>query len=319
MRPNQVSSTHTTVEIHPYVQARLRALPRQDETTGILLGSSSGGVTRVTGFKRANPSSMLQAACDAGPALAGFYRLQTPGAATLRPEEEALLRMAQHTGRGLFLLVKAVEGGVEATAWTRSLGGEANMEKLSLDKDERENAPVRPPVLRVRMAEPVISRRLMAGGGILAVAAAAGTFWMQTPPPATSLALDLSVQAKNGELVAAWDQRRTPSTRLESATLSVLDGAAEKTTDLTKTYSPTGQLTLRPHANDVVVTLRVQYAGAPPVTRAATYLGFPPAPTVAAAPPAPPPPPPDAELAVLRRRNKELQDALAALRKHVFE
>ena len=255
----------------------------------------------------------------AGPALAGFYRLQTPGATTLRPEEEALLRLAQNTGRSLFLLVKAVEGRVEATAWTRDRGGEATMEQLSLDNDERTTAPVRPPVLRVRMAEPILSRRMLSVGGMMTVAAAAVTFWMHTPPPAPSLALDLTVQAKNGELVAAWDQHRTPSTRLEAATLSVLDGAAEKTTDLTKTYSPTGQLTLRPQANDVVVTLKVQYAGAPPVTRAATYLGFPPPPIVAAAPAAPAPPPPDAELAVLRKRNRELQDALAALRKHVFE
>lgn len=316
MRPNPVISTRATVEIHPYVQARLRALSRQDETSGILLGSSSDGITRVTGFKRAAPAAMFQAACDAGPALAGFYRLQTPGAVSLRPDEEALLRRAQSTGRGLFLLVKAAGDKVDAIAWTREPTGEAAIEQLSLDNPPTEPTPVRPSVVRVRMAEPVISRRLLSTGGIAVAAAAAATYWRLPPQPALGLALSLSLLARDGELVAAWEQQNTPAARLELATLAIQEGASERTTDITSTYSPHGQVTLRPRASDLVVTLRVQYAGAAAVSRSATYLGF----RQAAAPAATPPSvQPDPELAALRKRNRELQDALAALRKHVFQ
>ena len=98
LAPKQVNSTRGTVEIHPYVQGRLRALPRQDETAGILLGTSDNGVTHVTGFKRVTPSALRQAASDAGPALAGFYRLQTANSPALLPEEEELWRSAQPGG-----------------------------------------------------------------------------------------------------------------------------------------------------------------------------------------------------------------------------
>ena len=135
MPSDPVKPGRNTVEIHPYVQGKLRSIPRQEDTAGILLGTSENGVTRITGFKRVPPNALRQAADAAGPSLAGFYRLQTPNAPALQPEEEDLWRQAQPQGRSLFLLLNAVNGSAEqATAWTRDADGAPAIETVSLSR-----------------------------------------------------------------------------------------------------------------------------------------------------------------------------------------
>ena len=317
LAPKQVNSTRGTVEIHPYVQGRLRALPRQDETAGILLGTSDNGVTRVTGFKRVTPSALRQAAADAGPALAGFYRLQTANSPALLPEEEELWKAAQPGGHSLFLLVKSVDGGVEATAWTRDDGGPAVMETMSLDGEFVERRQVvNTDLPQARTARPAVLRRIVLFAAIgLVLVAGSIMLWPAKAAPLFSL----EVQSRAGELTAIWEQQNAPERKPDLATLSILDGANEQTTDLTRNYTSRGRITVKPRSRDVVFTLRVQYAGAPLLSRSATYLGF--VPAVEAAPvPAAAPAPATAvaneELDALRKRNKELEEAVAALRKH---
>lgn len=309
--PKQVKSTRGTIEIHPYVQGRLRALPRHDESAGILLGTSENGVTRVTGFKRVTPSGLRQAAFDAGPALAGFYRLQTSNAPTLCPAEEELWRQIEPEGRSLFLLVKAVSGGVEGTVLTREDSGPPAAERISLDGEfmERRRAVVPQDVLRIRLSRPTVPRRIVlytALGLVLATGFFLG--WPSKPLPVLSLA----VESRAGELTAIWEQKNAPDAQLQLATLSVMDGKDEQSMDLTRNYTPRGRITVRPRSRDVVFTLRVQYAGEPVLSRGATYLGFVPVPIAG------PTARPDAELSTLRKENKELREAIAALKKHIF-
>lgn len=308
------------MEIHPYVRGRLRALPRQDETTGILLGTSESGVTHVTGFKRVTPSGLRQAAFDAGPALAGFYRLQTTNAPTLLPEEEELWRQFQPEGRSVFLLVKAVSGGVEATAWTRENNGPPAMEEVSLEGEFTERRKDdSPPTRRQPASRPEGPWRVLSFA-LIALAAVLAGFLLRPDKPVPLLSLDL--QSAGNELTAVWEQQGAPAEKLQFATMSILDGAKERTMDLTRSYTSRGRITVRPVSSDVIVTLRVQYAGIPLLSRSATYVGF--------VPPPPPAPPTVAEPAsspivqnnndeieALRKRNKELEDAVAALRKHV--
>lgn len=307
------------------MQGRLRALPRQDETAGILLGTSENGVIRVTGFKRATPSALRQAAHEAGPALVGFYRLQTPSNPALLPEEEDLWRQTHPQGRSLFLLVKAVGGGVEATAWIREYDGEPVAETISLEGEfvERRKA-ANAEVLRVRTDRPALPWRILLYG-CLALAVVLTVALLQPGKPERALTLEL--QSHAGELTAVWDQQMAPEAELKFASLTILDGPKEQTMDLTRNYTPHGRITIRPQARDVVFTLRVQYAGEPLLSRAATYTGFvpfvaaakavpPPAPAAVAPSAAPPTNATNAELESLRKRNKELEEAVAALKKH---
>ena len=329
---NQVNYTRGTVEIHPYVQGRLRALPRQDETAGILLGNSEGGIIRITGFKRVTPSGLRQAAFEAGQAMVGFYRLQTPSNPFLMPEEEELWRQVHPEGRSLFLLVKPVGEGVETTAWTRENDGEPVAETVSLDGEfmERRKPPFPANILPAPRERPASPQRILPYAA-LALAAVLGVALLQPGKPARSLALAL--QSHNaGELTAVWEQQIAPEAELKFATLTILDGTKEQTMDLTRSYTPHGRITVRPQSRDIVFTLRVQYVGEPLLARGATYAGFvpgsappakptvqpvpEPAPAPAAAAPAPAAPASNAELETLRKRNKELEEAVTALRKH---
>lgn len=296
-----------SVEIHPYVQGKLRSIPRQEDTAGILLGTSANGVIRITGFKRVPPNALRQAADAAGPSLAGFYRLQTPNAPALQPEEEELWRQTQPQGRSLFLLLNAVNGSAEqATAWTRDADGTPAIETVSLAKTpppERTPAPSPPPApqpapppeptlvasppitasLRIRVSRYIVDRSLQArrplAVGALAFAATLAVLValrsLPDPPP-PSLSFDL--QSRPGELVAVWDHRNAPAAALASATLTVREGKTESSIDLTRGFTPSGRAIVRPRASDIVITLTLQYPGEPPLARSATYIGFSPRP-----------------------------------------
>ena len=95
--------------------------------------------------------------------------------------------------------------------------------------------------------------------------------------------------------------------------------------DLSRNYTSQGRITIRPASPDVIVTLRVQYANMPLLSRSATYVGFVPSPPLVTPPPTPEvaevpipaPVAPDAEIAALRGRNRELEKDVAALRKRM--
>jgi hypothetical protein len=302
MRPKTVNSTQSTVAIHPYVQGRLRAIPRQEESAGILLGSSENGVTHITGFKRVQPNALRQAAQAAGPALAGFFRLQTPDAPALRASEIELCRQTQP----LFLLLNAVNGAAsDALVCRPTTDGQATSEALSLMAPP---TPVTTQVPRVRTASPRLP--WLAVGLILALAGAA--YYLRTVNPPPGLALD--VQSRSGELAAIWQQSGILAQPLQSAALTIQDGESEQTMDLTPTFTAQGRAVLHPRTSTIIVTLNVQYAGGLRLSRSTTYVGF--DPVIAQ----PQPQPQDnglrAEVVNLRRRNKELLDAVTAMRKH---
>jgi len=336
MRPDPVNSTHAKVDIHPYVQGRLRALPRHDEAAGILLGTVENGVTHITGFKRAPASALRQVAEAAGDNLAGFYRLRTPNAPMLRPEEEAIWRQTQPVGPGLFLLVNAVNGAAEdAIAWTRKEDGEPSVEFVSLLTETSppltatpvpEPRAATPPAPAPAVAEPELPesprplaawKTALLASSVTAAGFCAYLFWPSTRPAT----LDIDLQSRAGELTAHWQQSGAPKGAPQAATLTIRDGGKEEVRDLLPQFTPEGRVTLRPRSADVVVTLRVQHAGQPPVVRAATYIGFAPSltPAATAPPPAAAQPAHLAEIASLRKRNKELEDAVGALRKHFHE
>jgi hypothetical protein len=219
----------------------------------------------------------------------------------LSPEEEELLRTGQEGS--LFLLVKAVSGGVEAIAWKKPENGESAAIPVSLDN--RPPEPREASVLRVRMASPKPPRGALVFAAMALVAAA----WAVIPlpqRPTPDLALEL--KSRPGELTAVWTERNVGDREMKSAAVSIQDGLQEKTLDLTRTYTPNGQLTVRPRGRDVVLTLTVDYTDGLRISRSATYVGFLPG---AAAPS-------DAELTGLRKRNKEMKAALDALKKHVL-
>ena len=303
MRPKAVNSTQNTVDIHPYVQGRLRAIPRQEESAGILLGSSENGVTHITGFKRVQPNALRQAADAAGPALAGFFRLQTPDAPTLRASEIELCRQTQP----LFLLLNAVNGAAsDALVCRPTTDGRATTEELSLTTPHKP-APVPAPHVRTASGRlPWLTLTLIA-----ASAASGAYFYLHSTKPAPELALD--VQSRSGELAATWQQTGIAAQPLQSAALTIQDGESEQTMDLTPNFTPQGRVVLRPRTSTIAVTLNVQYTGGPRLSRATTYVGF--DPVIAK-----PQPQPDtamrSEVANLRKRNKELLDAVTAMRKH---
>lgn len=293
MRPENAKSSLGTVEIHPYVQARLRSLARQKETAGILLGTSENGTTVITGFKRVPPDSLRQAAGAAGPALAGFYRLQTPDAPTLRPEEEELWK--DSPGQ-LYMLVKTAgeKGGAAGTVWMRDKSGAPVIDTISLD-DERPPvsprmaaAPAIDPPREMPTPEPAAEprerirlpwRAIGVTAAVLFAGVGAYRFWPTKPVPV--IAIDL--QARGSELAATWEQKGEIRERLQSAKLIFRDGEKEETIDLTRTFTPQGRVVLRPKGVNLAVSLDVRYTGMAPVTGGATYIGFTPS-TAPAAP-----------------------------------
>lgn len=305
MRPKTVISTQKTVDIHPYVQGRLRAIPRQEECAGILLGSQENGVTHISGFKRVPSNALRQAASEAGPTLAGFFRLRTAEAPALLASELELCRQTQP----LFLLLNAGTGAVDSAIICRPApGGGATRETLSL-ASPRPPAPVAP-VPPARQAPSLLPWVVV---GCAAVLTAAAAFHLWTAQPTAELSLDL--QSRAGELSAVWRQTGRATAPVQSAALTIQDGATEQTMDLTPAFTPDGRVVLRPHGSTIAVTLKVRYKDGEQITRSTTYVGFDPVIVKA------PPPPPDtgglqSELIALRKRNKELMDAVTAMRKH---
>lgn len=304
MRPKAVNSTQNTVDIHPYVQGRLRAIPRQEESAGILLGSSENGVTHITGFKRVQPNALRQAAEAAGPTLAGFFRLQTPDAPTLRASEIELCRQTQP----LFLLLNAVNGAASDALLCRpTTDGRASSEALSLTTPQQSPPVPVPPVRTASSRLPWLALMLIA-----TIAVAGAFYYSHTSKPTPELALD--VQSRAGELAATWQQTGIAAQPLQSAALTIQDGESEQTMDLTSNFTPQGRVVLRPRNSTIIVTLNVQYTGGPRLSRSTTYVGF--APVIVAQPPPPEDTDLRAEVVNLRKRNKELLDAVTALRKH---
>ena len=282
MRPENAKSDLGTVDIHPYVQARLRSLARQKETAGILLGTSENGTTVITGFKRVPPDSLRQAAGAAGPLLAGFYRLHTPDAPTLRPEEEELWNESPSR---LYMLVKTAgeQVGAAGTVWLRDRSGAPLIDTISLD--DGPPVPPAPPPTQLDSPLPAAPDPPWAGTillpwraigvttAVLLAGVGAYRFWPTKPPPV--IAIDL--QARGGELAATWDQKGEVRERLQSARLLFRDGEREQSIDLTRNFTPQGRVVLRPSAANLAVSLEVRYVGVAPVTGGATYIGFVPA------------------------------------------
>lgn len=306
MRVKMVNSTRPTVEIHPYVQGRLRALPCRDACTGLLLGTSVDNEIHITGFRRVPPNALRQAAAAAGPGLIGFYRVHTPGAPLFTAGEADLC----HHTQSLFLLID--NAAAQATVWLHQRSGEPVIETISLDATRA--VPDPPSILTTHAAAPRLPWVALALALLLSAASiTAYEYWPTAPEP--TLTLDL--QSRDGELTASWQQNATLPQPPESATLTVREDESEQVMDLTKSFTSHGRAVLHPRARNVVVTLNVHYPNRPRLTRSATYIGFDPI-IVHALKPKPEPATPAllAEIDNLRRRNKELLDAVTALRKH---
>lgn len=265
--------------IHPYVKGRLRLQRRQDESGGILLGTAEESTVHITGFKRLAGSTLRQAADAAGPALVGFYRVQTPGMTTLQPEEEQNWRQILPHGRSVFLLVQVVDGiGTAAQVWSREGDGPPVQERISLLHEEPQAAegppPVPPAVPRIRLKFPTPPKWATAAAAVLLTLVASAWCYQEIKPPAPAPALVLDLQSRDSELTATWEQASVPADQLQSASLLVSEDGKEKTIDLTRRYTPKGRLVLRPTGRDIILTLNVQYRGSSPISDTAIYVGF---------------------------------------------
>ncbi len=79
----------------------------------------------------------------------------------------------------------------------------------------------------------------------------------------------LNLQSTKGAVRVHWRESGPISTeRLQSATLTV----NQDQLDLLEQYQPTGELTLRPSAKELVVTLRVRRANQPLLQQTITYI-----------------------------------------------
>jgi hypothetical protein len=131
--------------------------------------------------------------------------------------------------------------------------------------------------------------------------------------------LELFAESNERELGLRWKATSPSKEPVHLALLTVREGYYERTIDLTTQFSPEGRITVRPQEPDVSVTLRIHRKGERPLTRTITYLGFEPD---LALPSAPPPvtyntsSADSSEFSRLRARNRELEDAIAALRRH---
>lgn len=335
MHPNLVNSTRSVIVIHPYVQARLRVLSRREEPAGILLGTVSADAIHITGFKRAPAHALSQAASAAGSSLVGFYRLFSAQAPAPTAEEELLLAAANAEHSALWLLIHSTSGlAHEAIAWIREPNGAITTESVPLDTAppppvfEAPLLPAPPPAIEPSVPPvpppPSSSRWAFVSVALLTAAIVSAVLYglqflpLHPEPVLTPPTLTLDLRSRGSELAASWDLGPTPM-RPQSAYLIVREGKRERVTDLTASFTRQGSIVVSPATPDVVVTLQINFADAPSLSRSATYLGFAPPPPVK--PPEPPPTAmhPDAEVEMLRRRNKELEDANAALRRHLRE
>jgi hypothetical protein len=124
----------------------------------------------------------------------------------------------------------------------------------------------------------------------------AGWYFLGSRPVAP-VSPRLDVQAREGEIVAVWDQPPGgPARSVQSAAMIVRQGDKEQRIDLTSNYTPQGRIVVRPKARDIFFTLQVQYVGIPPVSASAVYLGF--------EPKIEPKPEPKPEKPPVRRRNR---------------
>ena len=79
----------------------------------------------------------------------------------------------------------------------------------------------------------------------------------------------LNLQSTKGAVRLQWrESGPIPTDRLQSATLTV----NQEQLDLLDQYQPTGELTLRPNAKELVVTLRVRRANQPLLQQTITYI-----------------------------------------------
>jgi hypothetical protein len=99
----------------------------------------------------------------------------------------------------------------------------------------------------------------------------AASFW----PVSASVDVDplprvtLNLQSTKAAVRLQWRESGPVSTEpLQSATLTV----NQEQLDLLDHYQPTGELTLRPNAKELVVTLRVRRANQPLLQQTITYI-----------------------------------------------
>lgn len=267
------------IDIHPYVKGRLRLQRRQDETGGVLLGTADGPAVQVTGFKRLAGSTLRQAAEAAGTGLVGFYRVQTPGMTTLQPEEEQLWRQTLPYGCSVFLLIQVADGiGTAAQVWIRDGEGPLAQARISLLQEDVPVAidaqPAAVAMPRLRLKFPTPPKWMPTAAAVLLTLVASAWCYQEITPAVPPPTLALELQARDYELAATWEQSSVPADQLQSASLLVSEDGKEKTIDLTRRYSPKGRLVLRPVGRDVILTLNVQYRGAPPISNTAIYVGF---------------------------------------------
>lgn len=118
-------------------------------------------------------------------------------------------------------------------------------------------------------------------------------------------------------LIFSWDLTGAPSRAVSNARIVISEGGRDRVVDVTREFKPRGTMAIRPADKDIAVTLRALYQGQPPITGTARFAGFVVRP-VEAVEQVIEPSSNSHDSETLRRRIRELEDANAALRRHVF-
>jgi hypothetical protein len=269
------------------------------EAGGVLYGGVVDGHVEVESFLELGEESIVDL-LDAGPLPAiGLFRLHARKNEGLTDAELDAFRDIDGT---VFLTVKPISvSSADAVVFVRD-GRRFEERRLLLRADE-EARPERPrPSAVIRRRLKVTTRQLVLASTVaVGMAFGVGSMIME-PQPAPSLRLD--VTASGQELLTSWKVAGVAEgTRLQSAQLILRELGRERIVDVSNGFRDEGSLRIKPRASDVAITLRVRHQGMAPLERTLTYAGYEITPANKMA-----------ELNALRKRNRELEQLVAAFK-----
>lgn len=239
-----------TIVVAPEVQSRLCQLAFQTFTAKPGEGESRTG-------------SLLGRCGPDGPEITGFSDAIEPYAVGEWSLHRHLPK--QSTAPGLHIAVAPISATrASALIWT----GEDPVPTALTFRSETSRIPKRtPPPETIQMQAPnwwpvlAATLLLLLAASFLPVSASVE----DAPPPHVTL----NLQSTKGAVRLQWrESGPIPTERLQSATLTV----NQEQLDLRDRYQPTGELTLRSNATELVVTLRVRRANQPLLQQTITYV-----------------------------------------------
>ena len=244
------TATLPTIAVAPEVQSQLCQLAFQTFTA-----KPGEGETRT--------GSLLGRCGPNGPEITGFSDAIEPYAVGQWSIHRRLPKRS--TAPGLHIAVAPITATrANALIWT----GEDPVPTAVTFRSETPKIPKRTPPPETKQMPASTGSPVLAATLLLLLAA---SFW----PVSASVDVDplprvtLNLQSTKAAVRIQWRESGPIATEpLQSATLTV----NQEQLDLLDQYQPTGELTLRPNAKELVVTLRVRRANQPLLQQTITYI-----------------------------------------------